>query len=170
MTKFEARILAKAKRDNLDKTNKIIKDKIIVKKIEQNNTYKISKLIGVYSPFGSEVNISDLKHKYAKFAYPKINNGKMNFILVNNKTRWEVSNYGILEPVNGKIVNDEIDLLLVSSLSKNKNNYRLGYGKGYYDKFIKEYKPRTIGILYDNYTLEFIEDLWDIALDDYISN
>lgn len=171
MTKKEARLLAKVTRDNIDISMRKIKSKIIVQKIEKDERYRLSKVIGVYYPFSSEVDILDLKHEYAIFAYPKIINDKMEFIQVDEKTKWVKSSFGVLEPLKGKIISDKIDLLLISSLARNKNNYRLGYGKGYYDQFIKLYKPkRTIGILFDNYTLDFLDDLWDISLDDYISN
>ncbi|MDY0277128.1 MAG: 5-formyltetrahydrofolate cyclo-ligase [Acholeplasma sp.] len=171
MTKEEARILAKNHRDNIDSGLQIIKSKTIVQKIKNNKHYQNARLIGVYYPFGSEVDIKGLTHQYAKFAYPRIKNGKMDFILVTDKTKWQKSHFGIMEPRKGKIVNSEIDLLLISSLARNKDNYRLGYGKGFYDSFIKMYHPKhTIGIVFDNYTLDFIENLWDIPLDEYISN
>ncbi|VEU79629.1 5-formyltetrahydrofolate cyclo-ligase [Haploplasma axanthum] len=171
MNKKEARTLAINHRDNLDFGIRIIKSKIIIQKIEKDIRYRTAKIIGVYAPFGSEVDISTLKHQYAKFAYPRIKEDKMEFVIVDEKTKWIISKFGIKEPKNGKIVDKEIDLLIISCLAKNKNNYRLGYGKGFYDKFIKEYQPKIkIGVLFDNYELNFNEDLWDIALDDYISN
>lgn len=171
MTKSEARLLAKINRDNIDPSLKLIKEKIICQKIAKDENFRLAKVIGVYYPFGSEVDISSLIHEDAVFAYPKIIGDKMEFIAVNKKTKWIKSSFGVYEPKNGKIVSNKIDLLLISTLAKNKNNYRLGYGKGYYDKFIKLYQPkRKIGILFDNYQLDFMEDLWDIALDYYISN
>lgn len=170
MTKKEARTLALNNRNNIDEQMRAIKSRIIVQKIEENSDFKNAKLIGVYYPFGSEVDISNLDHSNAKFAYPKIINGKMEFILVNKKTKWEKSSFGVLEPVKGKIVNEKIDLLIVSSLAKNDNKYRLGYGKGYYDNFLRLYPKKTIGILFDNNKIDFNEDLWDIPLDYYISN
>lgn len=171
MNKTEARQLAKITRDNLDPKMRYIKSRTIVQKIERDQRFINAKVIGLYYPFSSEVDISSLTHKSGIIALPKIIEGKMEFIEINSKTKYKRSSFGVLEPVKGKIVSKEIDLLLISTLAKNRLNYRLGYGKGYYDKFIKEYKPKTtIGVLFDNYELDFIEDLWDIALDDYITN
>lgn len=171
MTKKTARNLALTYRENINNVQRTIKSKIIVNKIINDDNYKTAKLIGVYYPFGSEVDILELTHSSALFAYPKIINDKMEFILVSNKTKWIKSSFGVLEPHKGKIVSSKIDLLLISSLCSNRNNFRLGYGKGYYDDFIKRYRPKhNIGILFDNYQIEFNADPWDIALDYYISN
>ena len=41
----------------------------------------------------------------------------------------------------------------------------------YYDRYLKDNYPLyTIGVIFDNYTLDFIEDIWDIKLDEFISN
>lgn len=171
MNKEQARKLAKNKRDNLDKGLRVIKDNIIIQKVEKDIRFKTAKIIGTYYPINSEVDISKLTHLYASFAYPVIDKDEMNFVLINNKTKWKKNKFGIMEPIKGKIVNDEIDLLLVPTLAKNKENYRIGYGKGYYDRFIKKHSPKiTIGIIYDRIELNFINDIWDIPLDDYISN
>jgi len=171
MNKKQARIISQNYRDNIDEKLRKIYSKIIVQKIEKDKIYQESRLIGIYHPIKNEVDISNLKHKYAKFAYPRINCDKIEFIEVVKQTKWRLSNFNILEPIKGNIVNDKIDLLLIPALARNFKNYRLGYGKGYYDKFIKKYNPKNkIGILFDDYKLDFNEDLWDIALDYYITN
>lgn len=171
MTKNEARILAKNTRNIINENDFNLYSYIITNKIENNSKYKEARVIGIYYPFGSEVDIKSLKHDYAIFAYPKIINGKMEFLQVNDSTKWTKSSFGVLEPVEGINVSNQIDLLIVSSLARNNLNYRLGYGKGYYDKFIKQYNSiYTIGVLFNNYTLDFKQDIWDIALDEYISN
>lgn len=171
MDKIQARKLAITKRNNMGITERIIKDNIILQKIERDIRFKTAKVIGVYYPINSEINILKIKHPYAKFAYPVVKDDKINFIIINDKTKWEINKFGIKEPKKGKIVNDIIDLLLVPTLAKNNNNYRIGYGMGYYDRFIKEHSPKiTIGLVYDNTNINFINDIWDMPLDDYISN
>ena len=55
--------------------------------------------------------------------------------------------FGIAEPSAGKIVEpDEIDLVLVPLLAFDKHGYRVGYGKGYYDKFLSQCRKDVIKI------------------------
>lgn len=172
MRKEEARIIAKHKRNQIDNLNYNIKSKIIVQKIENHPKFKTAKTVGIYYPIKSEVNIKELNLKGKKVLYPKINNNnELDFYLINKNTKWEINKFGIKEPINGKIMNEDIDLLIIPALAKNEENYRLGYGKGYYDKFIKRYYPLyKIGIIFDNITLKFVSDIWDMKLDEFISN
>lgn len=170
MTKKEARILARNYRYNIDSVTHKIKSNIIIQKLTNDPRFINAKIIGIYYPFNNEVDLSNLKHPNAKFAYPKIVNNTLEFVLVNKKTKWKSNIYGIKEPINGKIVKT-IDLLLIPCLAKNKNNYRLGYGKGYYDKYLSQNKPlHKVGILFDNLEYNFNEEIFDIPLDDFISN
>ena len=55
--------------------------------------------------------------------------------------------FGIAEPSSGKITGpDEIDLVLVPLLAFDKHGYRVGYGKGYYDKFLSQCREDVIKI------------------------
>lgn len=172
MTKEQARILAKHKRNQIDSKKHIIKSKIIIQKIEKHYKFINAKVVGIYSPIQNEVDIKGLNLFGKVVLYPRINkNKRLEFVEVNNKTKWKKSKFGVLEPKNGKIINDKIDLLIIPSLAKNNNNYRLGYGAGYYDMFLSEYYPLyTMGVIFDNLEIDFIEDNWDIKLDEFISN
>lgn len=170
MNKRLARVQALTYRNNLNETYRDSCSNIIVSKIKQNKKFNEAKYIGLYYPFGSEVDLRELASIDKQIGFPRMNGDVIDFILVNNDTKWEINKFGINEPISGIIINDKIELLVVSSLAKNNNNYRLGYGKGYYDKFILKYKPYTIGVLFDSYMIEFDNDYWDIPLNEYISN
>lgn len=81
----------------------------------------------------------------------------------------EKNQYGILEPVMGhRSEPKDIDMVLVPLLAFDKNGYRVGYGKGLYDKFLSECSPDTqkIGIsLFE--PVDIITDIndWDVKLD-----
>lgn len=173
MTKEQARIIAKHKRAQINSVDYLIKSKIIVQKMEKHHKFINAKTVGIYYPIQNEVNIELLDLTNKNILFPRINKktNKLEFVLIDDKTKWEISKFGIKEPINGKIINNSIDLLIIPCLARNNNNYRLGYGAGYYDRFLKEFHPLyTIGVLFDNYTLDFIEDRWDIKLDEFISN
>ena len=55
--------------------------------------------------------------------------------------------WGIHEPVNGNFIDaDQIDLVFVPLLAFDEDGYRVGYGKGYYDKFLARCKPGVLKV------------------------
>lgn len=75
--------------------------------------------------------------------------------------------YGILEPKFPILANsDDIDAVLVPGIAFSKNGDRLGFGKGYYDKFLADFKGTKIGICYDFQILDDIpSSAHDIKMD-----
>ncbi|MFW0714567.1 5-formyltetrahydrofolate cyclo-ligase [Pedobacter sp. N23S346] len=74
--------------------------------------------------------------------------------------------YNILEPQKGIIHDGEIDLVLIPLLAFDRQGYRVGYGKGFYDRFLENINAQKIGLsLYP--AVEKIEDVneHDIRLD-----
>jgi 5-formyltetrahydrofolate cyclo-ligase len=60
-------------------------------------------------------------------------------------TQFVENKYGIPEPLGGTVVAPtSIDLVLVPLLAYDKNGYRVGYGKGFYDKFLRQCKRKTL--------------------------
>jgi 5-formyltetrahydrofolate cyclo-ligase len=74
--------------------------------------------------------------------------------------------YNILEPQKGKLHEGEVDLVIVPLLAFDKQGYRVGYGKGFYDRFLEGLNAQKIGLsLYS--AIEKIDDVneHDIRLD-----
>lgn len=89
--------------------------------------------------------------------------------LFQDGTKIAVNNWGIPEPEDAqKIGVTEIDLVFVPLLISDERNYRVGYGKGFYDRFLSECKPtvKTIGLNFFS-PIHKIEDVneFDMALD-----
>ena len=81
----------------------------------------------------------------------------MNFYTINSLKELKKGNYGILEPDNDKLVNKkDIDLLIVPIVSYDKDHNRLGYGGGYYDRYLKDYEGKVIGLAF---TFQQVEKL-----------
>ena len=114
-----------------------------------------SKNIGGYYAYNYEMNIMSILEKFEKLGYsislPKINkNSKMNFFHWSTKDPMKVNQYGIPEPVSIKIKYP--DILLVPLLAYDNNLNRIGYGGGFYDRYIARIKRKknitTIGLAY----------------------
>ncbi len=84
-------------------------------------------------------------------------------------TEIEINSWGIPEPKNAELINDkEIDVVFIPLLAFDKQGYRVGYGKGFYDKFLAKCRPGVIKIGISFFeTEDIIEDIHeaDVKLD-----
>jgi 5-formyltetrahydrofolate cyclo-ligase len=168
--KKEIRKLMIDKRNKLSKEEVTIRSKRIIEKIMKHDAFIQAETVALFNAFGNEIDLSGLLTLDKIFLYPKIDNNDMNFYIIKSNTEYVKSNYGIMEPKDGKILND-IDLIIVPLLAYNQNKHRIGYGKGYYDRFIHKYNPKhKIGVSFDFQYIDFIEDINDEPLDDIITD
>lgn len=73
--------------------------------------------------------------------------GLMTHYLLTDNTKINTNSYGIPEPIDGlEVPVSKIDVVFVPLLAFDKNGHRVGYGKGFYDRFLLESKPETIKI------------------------
>ncbi|WP_309642229.1 5-formyltetrahydrofolate cyclo-ligase [Flavobacterium sp.] len=93
----------------------------------------------------------------------------MTHFLLTDSTKFQKNQYGISEPVDGLDVPvAKIDVVFVPLLAFDKLGNRVGYGKGFYDKFLMECAPKTIKIGLSFFeSEEVIDGVWegDIKLD-----
>lgn len=132
-----------------------------------------SKIIGGYYPYNYEVNILEILEKFEKENYlislPKIKkNFQMDFFNWSVKEPLIINMYGIPEPISKKIKYPNI--LLVPLVAYDNNFNRIGYGGGFYDRYLKKIKKRkkiiTIGIAYSFQKIKKIPiNKYDMKLD-----
>ncbi|WP_228098446.1 MULTISPECIES: 5-formyltetrahydrofolate cyclo-ligase [unclassified Gemella] len=127
--------------------------KIIFEKIEKLVEFKKANSIFIYLSFGSEVItdyfINDYIDKKDIFV-PKIVGDDMKLVRITRNTNFSKNKFGILEPNNDDFYDGIVDLVITPSLVFDKSGYRLGYGKGYYDKYfsLNKYKY-SIGVCFN---------------------
>jgi 5-formyltetrahydrofolate cyclo-ligase len=110
---------------------------------------------------------------YHQLIFPKVEKNSSQLIpyLTDKKSIFVRSDWGILEPTNDTAVQlnpRDIDLIFIPLLAIDTQGHRVGYGKGFYDRFLANTKPELIKIgLGLEEPIEPIEDLnsFDIALD-----
>ena len=135
-TQIRKKILKKRKYFN-------IKDKEInfSKLIELLKREVSSKKIGIYYPIGSEVStirlIENLRNKKYIISLPVIEkNFKMSFYEWNENSSLKINNFGIPEPFKLKKITPSA--LIIPTVAFDANLNRLGYGGGFYDRFINK--------------------------------
>lgn len=115
-------------------------------------------------------NVINSKFGCQFFAYPRADftDNSMLAYIDNELIEWELVK-GIVQPKAGVILNtEEIDVVLVPLLIFDEDGYRVGYGKGFYDRFLKLCKPDVLKIGFCLFEPEKkIEDVngYDIPLD-----
>lgn len=88
-----------------------------------------------------------------RVAVPRCIDGtrKMDFYFINSVDDLEKGSFGVYEPKTDtctKLTELDSGLCVVPGMSFDTNGYRLGYGKGYYDRFLSEFGGDTVGICY----------------------
>ncbi len=75
--------------------------------------------------------------------------------------------FGIYEPC-GQAFDKDIDVTVIPLLAVNERGYRVGYGKGFYDRYLKNKRTLKVGLGYFFQTEDFKEDEWDVKLDTFV--
>lgn len=153
------------------------RSKQIAEQLLKTSIYRECTHICVYEAFRNEVSCKYIKEqafqdgKYVFIPITDIESKTMEFYRIAADTVYQEGNYGILEPILDKQCNNlqEKALILVPGLAFDGNKHRLGYGGGYYDKYLSLHKEHiTVALCYNFQIVEELPcDEHDI-LPDYI--
>ena len=146
-TKQQYRIQAKKQRKYLDIP---LISTGICRQIKGLDIYKKAEKIAGFYSFGNETDIRQLYQDFSKqWFLPKVVNDEiMVFYPYKNLSNMAKNKFGIYEPVSGiELSPEEIDIIIVPALMADKKGHRLGYGKGYYDRFLKKLSEKCIKIV-----------------------
>lgn len=121
----------------------------------QTEAYKNAETIYGYMPYNQEVRTVPILEQAIrdgkKVAVPKVYGDTMKFIYLEDLTQVEKSDMGIPEPVADEpVAEDQTALVLMPGLAFDKEGHRIGYGGGFYDKFLMaEPNHPTVALCYD---------------------
>jgi len=140
--------------------NKDEKSRIIFNKLINEDDFVNSKVIALYKSLDSEVNTNELI-KYSLYVgkivvLPRVIGDYLNFYQVDIDDSFIKSSFGVLEPIdriNNLVLDDSIDLVIVPGLCFDLNKNRLGFGKGFYDRFLGNSNIKSIAICFDEQIL-----------------
>lgn len=156
MTKAALRSIYKDKRKALSDKDRMKLDDLILIQFQQLALPDLHAFMN-YWPIATHNEVNTLPMAdYLQFrmpgvqlAYPKTvyEQVSMQAIAVNDETDYELNPHGIAEPTNGELLPaEELDMIFVPMLAYDKKGYRVGYGKGFYDRYLKQCRSDVVKI------------------------
>lgn len=148
----------KKHRAEMDKERKASLDRDIAANVRRLNEYSPAKTLLVYVSTPIEVDTKlIIENAWAdgkKVAVPRCipDTRDMEFHFISSFDELSPGSFSVLEPDPSlPIVTDFTDcLMIVPGMQFDMNGYRLGYGKGYYDRYMVRFNGRSAGICYSN--------------------
>ncbi len=156
-----------ALRNSLSKEELYENSKKITKAVVETLEYENTNTIYLYKAYKNEVLCDELFEKALedgkRTAFPRVFGEDMKFYYVDSLDDFEEGYFGILEP---KISLEEVQItegvIIVPGTVFDKEGYRIGYGKGFYDRFLAQnHQLYSIGIAHS------IQMVDKIAIDEY---
>ena len=167
-TQCEIRSKILKERAKLNESEVYLKSQIIQNKVLSLPQIKEKQTFFVYNAFKNEVDtsviIQELKSQNKAVCFPLITGENM--VAVKGLTNeFILDKYGIKTPKEYSIVTN-VDVAIIPLIACDKLKNRIGFGKGYYDKFLKGKNVLKIGICYDFQVVDnFSVNEWDVPLD-----
>ena len=134
--------------------------------------YKNAKTVYGYLPYNQEVRTTRAMEQVLKdgkgLALPKIYGDRMDFIVVTDLSQVEKGYCGIPEPIHDEpLATDETALVLMPGMAFDAEGHRMGYGGGFYDKFLeREPNHPTLALCYEFQLLPHLDtEAHDIPVD-----
>lgn len=166
----KARLRAEWKARRGETENRDTKEDAIVKAV--GNAVFNAQVFFVYLSVSSEARteklIETLLEKGKTVVCPRVHGGEMHAVIYGED--FTLSSFGVKEPIGAEYLG-KIDVAIVPLLAVDEQGNRLGYGGGYYDRFLSEHTECVrLGIGYESQkTASLPVDAWDVPLDGFIS-
>lgn len=140
-------------------------DAAIVQHIRSLSVYDESRIIALYLPVRGEVDLRALMSVPGKtFVVPRVEKDSLLFCRIIDLDECRPGSFGIPEPCDADpVCTEHIDLMLVPGVGFDRRGYRLGYGKGFYDRLLAAY-PRVfaLGVCHEEFLVDALPvDSWD---------
>lgn len=149
-------------------------DQALTERLLYHPFYQEAKVIATYLSFSHEFQTQELIEQALKDGkkvlipktYPK---GRMDFVVYDPQQLVKTS-FGLLEPQGDLEVVDvsQIDLIHVPGLVFTTEGYRIGYGGGYYDRYLEQFSGHTLSTIYPCQIQDFIPENHDIPVQEVL--
>ena len=158
----------------LSQEQKQAMDQVLTERFLQHPFYQEAKTIATYLSFPHEFQTQELIEQALKGGkkvlipktYPK---GRMEFVVYHPQQLAKTS-FGLLEPQGDLEVVEpsQIDLIHVPGLAFTTEGYRIGYGGGYYDRYLEHFAGHTMSTIYPCQVQEFNSENHDIPVQEVL--
>ena len=113
-----------------------------------------AKTVCVYMPAGNEIDTTEIirycKENGKRLAAPRVSGDTMEFYYFTDETDMEQGAYDIWEPTGTEAVEDEESLVIMPGVAFDLSCNRIGYGKGYYDRYLSAHpRMKKVALAYD---------------------
>ena len=149
-------------------------DQALTEQLLQHPFYQEAKIIATYLSFPHEFQTQELIEQALKDdkkvlipkTYPK---GRMDFVVYDPQQLVKTS-FGLLEPQGDLEVVEpsQIDLIHVPGLAFTREDYRIGYGGGYYDRYLEYFTGHSMSTIYPCQIQDFIAEAHDIPVQEVL--
>ena len=163
-TKKELRKKMRSKRSELTKEQVNAESQKIVSRLLETTEYKNAKTVFSYISFEEEVDtfflIEQALSNGKKVAVPRVSGKEMEFYHIKSFDELQPGYYGILEPITNEIEKELEGILIVPGLAFDIEYNRMGYGGGFYDRYLNKHlkhKLLKVALAYDFQIVSMIE-------------
>ncbi len=168
--KKSLRSLLLEKRDNTSFDLMKIASQKMQKKLKKINAFRNAQKIGVYYPIGSEILTQDIIQELLSNGkdvfLPKVMGENIEFRKIADFSSLEKGSFDIMEPKDDCQIDNNLDVVLVPTVGISPIGVRLGYGHGFYDRFLAEHKSVTISLTMEKQIIKKIpKSEHDIMID-----
>ena len=172
MDKKELRSTIRARKRAMTEEEIVSRSEALGRLFTQSDAYKNANTIYGYLPYNQEVRTVPMLEQALRdgkqVAVPKCYGDEMRFIYMEDLSKVEKGYANIPEPIaDGPIADDETALVLMPGLAFDPQGHRIGYGGGFYDKFLsREPNHPTLALCYEFQMLPHLEtEEHDIPVD-----
>lgn len=124
---------------------------------------------GIYRPLPGEIDLAWQQTTHIDWYFPRVTNSKCDLQFISRKAGFEEGYAGIWEPKMDsefEIAAENLQGIFVPGVGFDRNGFRLGRGKGFYDRFLKDFPGLKIGVTFQELILEKVPvEPWDIPMD-----
>ncbi|MGI0072579.1 MAG: 5-formyltetrahydrofolate cyclo-ligase [Nitrosotalea sp.] len=167
---------ARLRKQLLDQRESLSLDfiRIASSKIQENlrkiDYYRSAKSIGAYFAIGSEVRTQDVLQEILnagkELSLPRVEKKDLVFKKISDFSDLEVGNFSVMQPKERCETVKKLDVVLIPAIALTGEGYRLGYGFGYYDRYLHEKQSKKIALSYLKQVVKsFPHDGHDVRMD-----